>query len=331
MYPSGQGALRSPAGVGVGCPVVPVAVVEGPEPGPVHILAAFAADLYPDQELPERVGHLPDLRVAGGAGSFVEGEHGEVAGVEHVGDRVSVPEYEWCFVLSVVCIAPFRPERSLRRVSQLLADRPALDLVPGDVGGYPLEPGPVLLCRADPVEPCQRKDHPGPFLLDPVGPVPEVGVGGHGHGYSFFSLVEVLAVAGVGILPEIAGPEPALKMGVRVDGLPVAVVVESVGLDVLLVKPGAAESVLPRGVEVGLDRGVQVLVPSVGTKYPGGEDGAEDGARVVVAVIDPFVGICPAEEAIGRASGIAPWTVLELLERIVGQALRNPSVLLVPK
>ena len=120
-------------------------------------------------------------------------------------------------------------------------------------------------------------------------------------------------------------------MGVRIDEFPVLIIFQTIGLNVLLVKPWSPESVLPGGVEVGLDGGVKVLFPFVCPEDFPGEDGAEDGARVVVAVIDPFVGICPPEQTVCRTIGVASRTILELLERIVGKTFRNGFIFLVIK
>ena len=63
-------------------------------------------------------------------------------------------------------------------------------------------------------------------------------------------------------------------MRVRIAEFPVLIIFQTIGLNVLLVKPWSPESVLPGGVEVGLDGGIEVLFPFVRPEDFPGEDGA---------------------------------------------------------
>ena len=83
-------------------------------------------------------------------------------------------------------------------------------------------------------------------------------------------------------------------MGMGINEIPVLIILQAVLLDVLLMETSASEPVLPRGVEVGVNSLCDFLVPFVSSKDFSGQDRSEYGAGVVIPVIDPFMGVCPA-------------------------------------
>ena len=89
--------------------------LEGDElPKAVAILDPKRKDCpYPYKELSEVVSHFPDLWIPSRACGLVEGEHGEVAGIEHVSYRISIMEYQGSFVAPVIVVASFSSERAL--------------------------------------------------------------------------------------------------------------------------------------------------------------------------------------------------------------------------
>ena len=105
LYPAGQCTEVAPAGVGVGGPPVPVAVIESTVPRAVHVAAVGAVGLDAYQKVCQVFRHAYYVRVACGPGGFVESEDGEVGCIEHIGHGVAVLKYERSLATSILCVA----------------------------------------------------------------------------------------------------------------------------------------------------------------------------------------------------------------------------------
>ena len=117
----------------------------------------------------------------------------------------------------------------------------------------------------------------------------------------------------------------------RIDELLVLVIFKPVCLDVLFMESRTTEAVFAGCVEVGFNRGVDVLVPFVGSEDLAGENCTEYRAGVVVSVINPFVGVGSSQQTIGRALRIGSWSVLEFFEGVVRGAFSYCLIFLIVK
>jgi len=262
----------------------------------------LAADLHAQQELGQPVGHAPVAGIARRRVGLVQAQEGEVAGVEQIGRGIAVLLDERRLVGAVFGVGLGRAELAQLQGRDLLADRPAGVLAFFHVIGQALQPGPVLRPVLDADQPGQGEHHAPPLLLDAVGPIPAVGIGGHHGADRAAGPLQQRLEAGLVVEPQVRGPDPALVVrGVmHGPGLPEGAPAALAHLVPVEGRPAIAENA--RGAIVAEDVLQQGLVPAVVVEHGGRAQAAEDDLHVVVGVQGACVAgpVDQAEVALGR-------------------------------